>query len=239
MDTRRPRSPTAAGVHAATMEANRRRLLIAVGLLTVVTLLLSTAATGPGVLPGDVWLARQIQRTPGSVGNPITGAVFWLGSFPVLTGGALVIGGAFALGRRWVEAVLVLTTIPVRGVNPLLKRLIESPRPTDDLIRVTERTRGMGFPSGHSMGVALLYGLSAVLLCRLVAQPRIRYLIWAAALVLMLATGFGRVYSGAHWPSDVLGGYLWAGVVALVLLGVARIATGGTTPPPHQIGRRR
>lgn len=112
----------------------------------------------------------------------------------------------------------------VRGVNPLLKRLLDSPRPTDDLVRVMEQAQGMGFPSGHSMGVALLYGLSAFLLSRLEPQVAFRAVIWLIAAGLIGATGFGRIYAGAHWPSDVLGGYLWASVVALVMLGLAENA---------------
>lgn len=204
------------------MESDRRTRLVAViALLFLATLGLSAVAAGAGVLPGDVWIARQVQRAPSGAAEWITSFVFWLGSMPALLAGALLIGGAFTLWRRWVEALLVISTVPVRGVNPLLKRLLDSPRPTDELVRVTEQARGMAFPSGHSMGVALLYGLSAFLLSRLVPQAGVRVMIWLIAIGLIGATGFGRIYAGAHWPSDVLGGYLWASIVALVMLGIA------------------
>lgn len=218
-------SPPVSGPHAAELEAKRRRRLLgAVAILALLTGLLSVVAAGDGVLPGDLWVARSIQRSPAAIADPITGFVYWLGSLPALSGGAMLVAGAFAARRRWVAAILILSTVPVRGVNPLLKRLLDSPRPVDDLVQVTEQARGMGFPSGHSMGVALLYGLTAFLLARLVREPARRKLIWTVASVVILLTGFGRVNSGAHWPSDVLGGYLWAAVVALVLLGIARVA---------------
>lgn len=225
LDTRQQLSPSVGGKHAAEMESDRRRrLVLTICVLVLATLALSSVAAGPGVLPGDVWIARQVQRVPAGVANAIAGAVYWLGSVPALAGGALLIGGALALRHRWVESVLVISTVPVRGVNPILKRLLNSPRPPEELVSVTEQARGMGFPSGHSMGVALLYGLSAFLLSRLVSQASIRVVMWLIAVGMIGATGFGRIYTGAHWPSDVLGGYLWASIVALVMLGIAKNA---------------
>lgn len=223
--------------YAAKLEAARqRRLLIALFGLVLLTLALSAVAAGPGVLPGDVWIASQVQRTHGDVGDAVARFVYWLGSLPGLAAGAIVIASVFAAYRRWPEAAIVLGTVIVRGANPLLKFILSSPRPTIDLVTVGEQASAMGFPSGHSMGVALLYGTSAYLLARLLPGRRLRCVVWGIAIALIVMSGYGRIYTGAHWPSDVLGGYLWAWCVALVLLGAAHVA--GIRPSPTVRERR-
>ena len=64
------------------------------------------------------------------------------------------------------------------------------------------------YPSGHA-GAALFAYVSLVVL----AWPRRvwRWVTLAVALVIVAGTGFGRVYMGVHWPTDVMGGWLLAG----------------------------
>jgi undecaprenyl-diphosphatase len=97
-----------------------------------------------------------------------------------------------------------------------LKSLIESPRPTSDVVEVTEEAENFGFPSGHASGALLVVGATAWIAARHVASPAWRIAIWTIAGAWIVLTGIGRVLVGAHWPSDVVGAWLWS-VAAMVV----------------------
>lgn len=179
--------------------------------------LLSIAAAGEGVLPGDVAVSRALHRPSGPVPEALARLADVAGTLPVLMG----VGGGVILvlagTGRYGAAIFLLAVLLSRSSNPELKRLIESPRPTPDLVRITERASAMGFPSGHAMGVTLLYGALLILAGVLVPPGWPRRAAQGAAAGVILMTGFGRVQTGAHWPSDVLGGYLWGTAILLSL----------------------
>ena len=182
---------------------------------------LSVAAAGTTVLPGDVSISRAVQ----GISIPVVGdlALFanTAGETPFVVALTLLLVLGLAITGHHAAAALLLVATAIRSFNPLLKLAIESPRPTTNLVDVAEAARGFGFPSGHVMGVTLFYG-AVIYLARDLTNPRLRYAIQAAALFLMFATGFGRIYSGAHWPSDVLGGYLWGGCFLFLAIAIHR-----------------
>ena len=90
----------------------------------------------------------------------------------------------------------------------IVKRIVASPRPTDDLVTVTDFGGGFGFPSGHMTGAVAVFGILAIILFVRMGPGRARQ-IWPAALAaLLILASFDRVTSGAHWPTDVLGSLL-------------------------------
>lgn len=204
--------------------------------LLIGSLLLTAAAAGPSVLPGDVGTTREVQ----AIAIPGIGALAhftnWIGDGAQITALALALILVLAVCRQFAAAGLMLVATLTRSSNALLKLIAASPRPIPDLVHVTERASGQGFPSGHVMSAVLVYGAIAYLAHDQLRQAYVRRLVQTIAVFMVLATGFGRIYTGAHWPSDVLGSYLWGMTLLLILVGlhrwVCRRLTDSRSGPP-------
>ena len=79
------------------------------------------------------------------------------------------------------------------------------------------------FPSGHTLDSTAIYGFILALLAANLEQTFWKYLLLLAGIVLIFAVGLSRVVLRAHWPSDVMAGWL-AGAV-LVSLGAVLLLT--------------
>ena len=166
-------------------------------------------------------LAYRFPRFPGDLE-----AAIWLQSlhFPLLEGTAMgialagrnlpslamILGTAAGLwlARKHLEAIFILLTIPPNLLNKLLKLLVGRPRPADDLVQVLDRVNELSFPSGHVVHYLLLFGFLFYLTSVLVKNMMARTTLLIFFALPIMAVGPSRVYVGAHWPSDVLGGYL-------------------------------
>jgi undecaprenyl-diphosphatase len=197
----------------------------AVGSLAA-ALALTAIAAGSNVLAGDVWVARAVQGVALPGAGDLARAGYWIGATPVTIVLALVSSLMLVIGRRLAEALLVLGTIAARAVNPALKWAVDSPRPSSAWIQISEYPTGLGFPSSHAMGTAITFGVMAYLAQRLIPRRGPRLTAQAICVSAIIITGFGRIYTGAHWPSDVLGGYLYGGCLMVFVVAIYRVATG-------------
>lgn len=124
---------------------------------------------------------------------------------------ALTMPMAVAAWRRCRQlAVVLLAALPVGLVlELLLKAVIDRPRPPMGV------GFGASFPSGHVIAAVAFWGL-VPFWTYLVSRDR-RAWEAAAIIALLVAAGVGvsRVYLGAHWPSDVVAGYLAGSMLLL------------------------
>ena len=153
-------------------------------------------------------------------------------SFMAVQGAAIgvVLAGSIFWRLRWGLAarLVVGTYVSSMATCMALKILINRPRPTDLLTGGT----GGSFPSANVVSCLAFWG--AVFALTVLSQ-RDRW--WHAALLLLsglliLLSGPARVYVGDHWVSDVVGGYLFGGM--MLALGVWLYLRASTkTPARH------
>lgn len=150
----------------------------------------------------------------------------WLDAVETLTdsGGAVVAWfvtvAVFAALRWWLPALVTLG-LPVGGlINETIGRvLVERTRPRLEVFdRTSLNFEDRSFPSGHVVGAVLLYGLIWYVVGRRIRFAPFRWLIRLACGVVIVLTGFDRVWNGSHWPTDVIAGYAlgFALLVALI-----------------------
>jgi undecaprenyl-diphosphatase len=195
--------------------------------------LLARLASQPGIPPIDAASTAFLHGLSSSTLDTLMDATTLLGSSPVLTAVVGLVVVLLVLRRRSMEAVfLVIALVGTLVLNDGLKQLVQRPRPGFDWAEVWPET---GFPSGHSMNSFVVYFAIALVTWHVWGRRRgIVALILATALTI--SVGISRIYLGAHWPSDVIGGYL-AGTLWLLLLAaawasVSRSRSGGRHDAP-------
>jgi undecaprenyl-diphosphatase len=107
------------------------------------------------------------------------------------------------------EAALVVTAGLSLIFEPVLKWMVGRPRPSSILVSVWGVMHSNGFPSGHAFYSMVLFGLMAYFVFTYMHKSAFRVFLFVALILLIMMIGASRIYLGLHWPSDVLGGYLW------------------------------
>ncbi|MHB8575258.1 MAG: phosphatase PAP2 family protein, partial [Dehalococcoidia bacterium] len=179
---------------------------------------LTAGARATARFPGDLRIERAVQ----AVHIPAFGGVL---NFESTIGGPLpatiliVVLALILIAVRHIHlAMTFILTNSLRIVDSLVKVFVNRPRPSATLVHVTENGKESSFPSGHVFSAVLLYGVLLVLI-EMLPLPRVaRRSLQTLCAVVAVLMGPARVYAGMHWPSDVLGGYLWGGLLLLLML---------------------
>jgi len=125
----------------------------------------------------------------------------------------------FFLTYRRREAWFTLAVIIPDLFNMLVKLLIHRPRPTLEDAKILLKFTQTGFPSGHVAHYVVFFGF---LLTVMVVDKSIstvwRYFVGFFSAFLILTVSISRIYLGAHWATDVIGGYLFGFVYLGIML---------------------
>lgn len=176
--------------------------------------LTSVAVTG-SLVPGDREFAEAIQRTP--QGRYLEPPADWIALWHVRGAACLVFAMLARRRRNYALAIAAALVLGADELNPVFKEAIQRDRPLAVDVIIRDPAPGYGFPSGHSMAAALFYGYALVVAAQLTAAWVRRALV-TVCLVAIGLIGWDRVYDGAHWPSDVAGGWAIGALLLCVCL---------------------
>jgi undecaprenyl-diphosphatase len=176
------------------------------GLLALAAAALLLLVQAWGVLPGERWLILTVQgwRTPALDAAALAAST--VGWWPVSAALVSLLAGGLLLGGRRRQALMVALIPAAMAAGHGLKLLAHRPRP--QFLVIGPVPDGFSYPSLHAMFAALLGGMVIILAQELLPAAWARRTLQGLAVLTAAAVGASRVYLGAHWPSDVLGGYL-------------------------------
>lgn len=119
-----------------------------------------------------------------------------------------IIGGWLVIGQR-TEAALQAMAAGSVVLATVVKTLARRPRPIATQVRVVVAPLGgTSFPSGHVLAYVGTYGVLAYLIGSRVRGARLRRLLVAPPLALIVFVGPSRIHQGHHWLTDVVASYL-------------------------------
>ena len=131
------------------------------------------------------------------------------------------------LRRHYNRALITGMTLLAFPLFFIVKETVSRARPTGEFI-IASNLPGYSFPSGHAVTSAAAFGILAILAYSHMKKPW-KYIVFGACLTIILLIGISRIYLGAHYPTDVLGGWLLALIVLSALRGLSIYIAERTT----------
>ncbi len=178
---------------------------------------------GHGLSAADAALSASVAEHTGAGMHAVFAALTHLGDPLTLTLlGIAVAGWLWTTGR----ATLLLGWVLALGgnglLNPLLKNIFTRARPLQ--APGVDFASGWSFPSGHSSGATVAYGMLAYAVVRaLPARWHLPAVLGAVALALTV--GASRIVLQVHFASDVVAGF--ASGIAWLTVCIASVELGG------------
>ncbi|MBH8614403.1 phosphatase PAP2 family protein [Pseudomonas mohnii] len=179
--------------------------------------ILEDVVTGDPLLLADSAIYHALQDLRTAPGDAVMIAITELGDTTVVVAVTIVVLLWLMWKRAWRTATYWLVAIAgASALNTVIKAALHRARP-DELLY--SGWGAFSFPSGHSTVNVVLYGFLAFLIAREI-RPAWRLVVALGAATLIFLIAFSRLYLGAHWFSDVLGGLAF-GSAWLALLGLS------------------
>lgn len=166
----------------------------------------------------DIHISKEIQENQSTGLNDFMIWISWLGRTSVSVIVVIVLSLALMILKYKREAILLFSTLLSGIIGLFFKVLINRPRPSKEFVNLLEDTKYQSFPSGHVLFYTVFFG--ALILMILNAKKltnKSKTILSLVCLSIIFIGAVSRVYLGAHWFTDVLGGF----ILGCILTGIA------------------
>ena len=160
-----------------------------------------------GILKGF----SQLPRT----WTPFFEMISHLGDYYTNIAMIVILAGIELYRRQYIRAFIAGLALATFPLYFLIKEAIARARPAGDFI-IAYGLPGYSFPSGHAVTSAVAFGILSIMAYSALKKPW-KYVVPGLSLAIVIIIGIARVYLGAHFPTDVIAGWLLA-LIALSLL---------------------
>lgn len=198
----------------------RKKLFLCFSIFFIVVfLLLSFHVVDSSPKSLDLLVSQELQEEPSALLDVFMKGFSWLGTVYIAAIMVIVFSIIFFVFKYIKEALFVLSCLLSGGVSYVLKTLINRPRPTTDFVRIIEETHYQSFPSGHVLFYTAFFGtLIVIAISSGILKLSLKILISSICSAMIVLGAVSRIYLGAHWFTDVIGGFI-VGVLFVMFTG--------------------
>ncbi|MFD0763747.1 phosphatase PAP2 family protein [Mucilaginibacter lutimaris] len=192
------------------MNIRRRHiLLLVIALITVGFISLSFLVALYPSMPIDLKVSQEIQEHQNGF---IDGLMYFISTPGYMPESVIIVATTsllLFLFKYKKAALFTLITGAAGLVSTIVKALVNRPRPSKDLVRIFKETAQQSFPSGHVLFYVVYFGFMVLLMLQLERIPKwLKFTVIPISLFFIFGIPISRIYLGAHWFTDVLGGFL-------------------------------
>ncbi|MFH1238118.1 MAG: phosphatase PAP2 family protein [archaeon] len=106
-------------------------------------------------------------------------------------------------------SAILLTGILIK----VSKEIFQRTRPLNQIVQEI----GFSFPSGHSTMAVVFFGLIVYLFSKNKSK-KIKLISSLIAILTIFLVGFTRIYLRVHWLTDIIGGFIFGGIILFLTI---------------------
>ena len=197
-----------------------RRIIFAVLAGSVVAaILLAVFVRNIGITKFDIAITEELQENTSRPVDFLMRAISATAD-PIVSMVLITVVAVFLMAIQRQREALFLLVVPFADIfGSMIKNIVARPRPSEFIANISTEVSGSSFPSGHVIHAVIFFGYLFALSFVIKELPTfVRWIVATSSVLIIILMSVSRIYLGAHWASDVIGGYLIGFPMLAILL---------------------